>query len=557
MASEQKIKPARRFEGCPVSETSSGIPIKPVYGPQDINNIDYQRDLADPGEYPFTRGIWRDMYRGKLWTKRIFTGLGSPSDTNQRYKYLIEHGETGLYWQADTPTNHMIDPDHPLAKGNVGVCGISFCRLADIYDAFDGISLEEVSFSNNSPTMAAPVTYAALVAYAEDQGYDLKKLSGSFINEYLFSALTMYNMGHFPEELSVKLSTDVIEYSIKHTPRIHPLAPNPYNLVEFGANAIQEIAFSVAIAGEYIERMLDRGYGIDEFATRISVFGCTSDMDFFEQIAKFRATRRLWAKLMRERYGAKDPRSCRLYLSAHTCGSSLTRAQPVNNVIRIALQSLACVLGGLQSFDPCGYAEPYYLMTEEEALTCLNTHHILSYESRVAATADPLAGSYYVEWLTSKMEQEMWQVVNEIEQKGGALKAIGWMREQLEKGSMQKDKEIEGKKRVVVGLNDFIVPKEQEVPIKVSMYRPFEEQVVVSERREREIREFRQRRDNKRTKEALEQLWSEAQQGERHNLIPAMIAALRGDATMEEIIGVIRKANGYHYDPYKMVDYPF
>jgi len=247
----------------------------------------------------------------------------------------------------------------------------------------------------------------------------------------------------------------------------------------------------------------------------------------------------------------------RIYLSAHTEGDSLTVVQPVNNVIRIALQSLACVLGGLQSFDPCGYGEPHHLLTEPEALTCLNIHHILSHESRVAATADPLGGSYYVEWMTSKIEEEIWKLVDELERRGGALKAIGWMRGELEKESTKRQEELETKERYVVGVNEFIVPKEQEVTIDMEKYRPPEEQINVAEERARQVRKFKAERDKKTTKNALENLKSEAEKGEKHNLIPAINRALRADATLGEIVGVIRMANGYDYDPYKMIEYPF
>ncbi|MDY7032170.1 MAG: methylmalonyl-CoA mutase family protein, partial [Thermodesulfobacteriota bacterium] len=435
--------------------------------------------------------------------------------------------------------------------------GISFCMLKDFYDYFDGISTEDISLSQNTPTMAGPVIYSGYITYAEDMGYDLKKLSGSFINEYLFSALTMFDIGHFPEELSVKLSTDVIEHSIKHTPRLHPLAPNPYNLADFGANVIQEIAFTVAIIREYIDGMIDRGYHIDDFAPRVNVFGCSCDIDFFEEIAKFRATRKLWSKLMKEKYGAKDPKSMRLYLSAHTEGESLTVVQPVNNIIRTTLQSLACVLGGLQSFDPCGYAEPHHILTEAEALTCLNIHHILSHESGVAATADPLGGSYYVEWMTSKIEQEMWKLVDELETRGGALKALAWMREELVKESGKRQKELQTKERYLVGVNEFKVPEEREVKIDMEEYRPPEDQIKIAETRANQVRRFKAERDKKKTKDALESLRNEAGKGEKHNLIPAIKSALRADATLGEIIGVIRMANGYDYDPYKMIQYPF
>lgn len=556
---QEKIKPSRRFEGCPVTETSAGLPIKPVYGPEDIQDVNYSEHLGNPGEYPFTRGIFKDMYRGKLWTRRVFTGLGTAADTNKRYKYLLERGASGLYCFGDTSCHQGLDPDHPLAKGNAGVTGVSYVCLRDMYDLFDGISLEDVSISFNTASMHAPVMYAAFVQYAEDQGYDMKKLSGSILNEPVHMSFTMYEINTYPLSLSVKLATDVIEYSIKNTPRWHPIAPNAYDIHEKGGNAIQEMAITFAIMLEYINRMLERGYDIDGFAPRVNLFGCACDIDLFEEIAKFRAARRIWAKLMKDRYGAKDPNSCRLYLSVHTSGQSLTAAQPVNNIVRVTLESLACVLGGLQSFDPAGYDEGYYLLTEDSALTSLNIHNILGYEARVAATADPLAGSYFIESLTTQMEQEMWKIITEIEKRGGAIKTVelGWIQEQLESELIKERREIEEKKRVIVGLNEFVIPKEQEVPISVGRDRPLEEQIATSERREREIRELKENRDKKATRAAVENLWVEAQKGERHNLIPAIKQALKADATAGEIIGTIRKANGYSYDPFNLIDYPF
>lgn len=559
MANKEKIIPTRRFDACPTTETLSGIPIKARYGPEDIKDIDYEKDIGNPGEYPFTRGIWGDMYRGKLWTRRVFTGLGTGRDTNERYRQLIKHGETGLYWFGDVPSFHGIDPDHPMAAGNAGVTGVSYCCLRDVYELFDGISLEDVSVSNNCPSMAAAPTYAAFAAYAEDQGYDLKKISGSVLNEPIHGVSSLYPTNCEPLDLSVKLATDVIEHSIKTTPRFHPLAPNAYDLAEFGANPVQEIAITIAITREYIDRMLARGYNIDEFVSRTNIFGCSTDIHLFEEIAKYRAARKVWARLIKERYGAKKPGSYRLYLSSHTLGSSLTKEQPVNNIVRVTVETLGCILGGLQSIDPSGYGEGYFVLTEEEGLTNLNLQNILAYETGVAATADPLAGSYYVESLTSKMKEEMWKIIDKIEEMGGAVKATesGWIRQELEKGVIRKQKDIEEKKRIMVGLNDFVIPPEQEVPIKVGRDRPVEEQVATSKKREEEIKTFKEKRNGVKTKNALEDLWDNAKKGEGCCLIPPIIKALRADATFGEILGVIRNANGYTYDPYEMINYPF
>ena len=559
MENKEKIKSTRRFDACPVTETSSGIPLKEVYSPEDLTGMNYEADVADPGDYPFTRGIWNNMYRGKLWTRRVFTGLGSTADTNERYKYLLGKGASGLYCFGDTITHQGIDPDHPLAEGYAGVSGVSMVCLQDMYDLFDGISLEDVSVSFNNPSMAATVVYSAFVAYAEDMGYDLKKISGSILNEPIHLVYSMYETNAKPLDLAAKLATDVIEYSIKNTPRWHPIAPNAYDMHEKGANAIQEMAFTIAIMEEYIQRMIKRGYDIDEFAPRVNVFGCACDIDFFEEICKFRAARRVWAKLMKEKYGAKKPASCRLYLSVHTSGNSLTVQQPVNNVARVTLESLACVLGGLQSFDPAGYDEGYYILTEHSALTSLNIHNILAYESRVASVADPLAGSYFIESLTSKMEEEMFKIINKIDEMGGAIKATesGWIGAEMEHELIKEQKEIEDKKRIIVGLNEFIVSKDEEVPIMVGRDRPLEEQMATSKKRENQIKKLRETRDQKKTKIALESLREEASKGNGSNLVPFMKESLRAEATLGEILGVIREAYGASYDPYEVLQYPF
>ena len=558
MTNKEKVKSTRRFDACPVTETSSGIALKEVYGPEDTEHHDYNRDIAHPGEYPFTRGIWGNMYRGKLWTRRVFTGLGSTGDTNERYKYLLKKGASGLYCFGDTITHQGIDPDHPLAEGYAGVSGVSIVCLQDMYDLFDGISLEDVSISFNNPSMAAAVVYSAFVAYAQDMGYDLKKISGSILNEPIHLVYSMYETNAKPLDLAAKLATDVIEYSIKNTPRWHPIAPNAYDMHEKGANAIQEMALTIAIMEEYIRRMTKRGYDIDEFAPRVNLLGCACDIDFFEEICKFRASRRVWAKLMKEKYGAKKPASCRLYLSVHTSGNSLTVQQPVNNVARVTLESLACVLGGLQSFDPAGYDEGYYILTEHSALTSLNIHNILAYESRVASVADPLAGSYFVESLTNKMEEEMFVIINKIDDMGGAIKATesGWIGSMMEHELIKEQKEIEEKKRIIVGMNEFVVSKEEEVPIEVGRDRPLKEQIVTSKKREDEIKKLKEARNKKKIKGALEDLRDEAVKGEGHNLVPLMMESLRAQATLGEILGVIREANGATYDPYKVLQYP-
>nr|HID59526.1 methylmalonyl-CoA mutase [Desulfobacterales bacterium] len=554
------LKLAKRYEGYPFSETLSGIPIKEYYGPEDVKGIDYAQEIGDPGKYPFTRGIYENMYRGKMWTKRVFCGLGAPQDTNKRFKYLVSHGQTGLHVFADTPTFTGLDPDHPIAKGHAGTTGISRCCLRDFKELFAGIPLTDMSISLISEGYGGSVEYGCYLAYAEQAGYDLSRLIGSCVNDPLHSVDGLIPINCSENlDLAVKLTVDVIEYSIKHTPRWHPVAFNAFDWSQKGANAYQEVAWLVGNMITYFDHALERGLKIDDVAPRANVFVLNSDYDFFESIAHFRAARKVWAKIIKERYRAKDPRSMRLYLSAHTSGASLTAQQPVNNIVRTTLQSLACVLGGLQSFDPAGYDEAYFRLTEKSGLMSLNTHNIIAMESRVAAVADPLGGSYFVEALTAKLEEKILEEVDKIESMGGMKKAIsdGYIRSELGRGVVQAQKEVEEGKRVVVGVNDWIVPKESEIKIEMERDYPVEEQLRIAEQREKEIRELKKRRDNAAREKALKHLFKEAQMGLKNNLIPAVIDAYKSEATLSEIVGYIRMAYGLSYDPFDLLQPPF
>ena len=554
------VKLARRYEGCPFCETLSGIPVKEYYGPEDLRGIDYHLEIGDPGEYPYTRGIFKNMYRGKMWTKRVFCGLGAPRDTNRRFKFLISHGQTGLHVFADTPTFTGLDPDHPLAKGHAGTTGISRCCIRDFEELFDGIPIEDISVSLISEGYGGSVEYGCYLAYAERKGYDLSKLIGSCVNDPLHSVDGLIPINCSENlDLAVKLTVDVIEHSIKHTPRWHPVAFNAFDWSQKGANAYQEIAWLVGNMLTYFDHALERGLKIDEIAPRANVFVLNSDYDFFESIAHFRAARKVWAKIMKERYGAKDPRSMRLYLSAHTSGASLTAQQPVNNIVRITLQSLACVLGGLQSFDPAGYDEAYFRLTEKSGLMSLNIHNILAMESRVAMVSDPLGGSYFIEALTAEMEKKVMEEVEKIESMGGMKKAIsnGYIRGELSKGATKAQKDIEEGKRIVVGVNDWVVPKENEIKIEMERDIPIDEQMKVARQREEEIRQMKRERDNSATKIALQNLYKEAKKGAGNNLIPAVIEAYKADATLGEVVGHIRMAYGLSYDPFNLIQPPF
>jgi len=551
----------REVTHCSIGETSAGIPVKTVYRPDDLNDLDYYEDLGDPGEFPFTRGIWKNMYRGKLWTKRVFTGLGSVSDSNKRFKFLISRGETGLFCFRDSVCSTGIDPDHPLAEGNAGTDGVSIACLRDMKELFDGIPLEEVSVSFNNSTSSSIVFYAAYITAAEDMGFNKKNLIGSILNEVLHPVSSCFDHGKFwPVDLNMKLAIDVVEYCVKNTPRYHPLVSDGYTLHEKGANAIQELALVMSILKAYTDKSLDRGLDIDEIAPRMALAVLSSDMDFFEEISKFRAARRIWAKIAKH-YGAKDPKSYRLYLTSHTSGHSLVIPQPVNNIVRTTVESLACVLGGCQSLDPCGYDEPHCHLSEDGALTALNIQHILSDEARIGYTADPLAGSYFVESLTGQIEALAHKIIEEIDGKGGMIDATkhGFIRNMLEEESQKEWDQIGSNERPIVGLNRHTVAKEQEVPIRLAEDTTcdFEHMIQTSNKVKERIIHLKETRDIDRARHALENLRDEAKKGDKHNLIPAIINTLRADATLGEILGMIRLSNGLTYDPLGTIPCPF
>jgi methylmalonyl-CoA mutase N-terminal domain/subunit len=545
----------RKWERATRFNTWSGLPVKESYGPDDIEDFDYCRDLNEPGEYPYTRGIHRDMYRGKIWTRRVFVGLGTPKETNERYKYLIERGMTGMFCAIDQPTQYGIDSDHPLAKGNVGVVGVPLCSLQDAFEIYDGISLESVAATVQGITYSASVVGAAYFAAAESRGFDLGKLRGSVMNDPLHANFCGWEISS-PLRLSLKLSVDFIEYCRKNVPLWHPSVPCGYDVRERGITAIQELAFNFGNAIAYIDAAIERGVTFDDYATRV-LFSLSSEMDFFEEICKFRAARRIWARIAKERYGAKDPNSCKLFITVHTAGSSLTGQQPINNVIRTTIESLASVLGGVQSLDPCGYDEAFCIPSEEAATVALNVQHIIAYESGAVNTVDPLAGSYYVESLTNKIEEEATRLLEEIEEMGGMVSAIekGWIRKEMEKAAVDRQNEVEDKRRIIVGVNEFDIPRHLEIPLKI--HRRDRDTEMSSEREQVEkIRKIKNERNIKETRKALIELEKNAEGSERTNLMPNIMESLKSSATLGEILGVIREASGLSYDPFNMIGRP-
>jgi methylmalonyl-CoA mutase N-terminal domain/subunit len=536
-------------------KTWSGFAVKEKYTPEDVKNIDYQTDIADPGQYPFTRGIYADMYRGKLWTRRQPWGFGTPEDTNEQLKFLIEHGNTGLMVFRDQPTMHGIDSDHPLARGEVGVSGVPLCSVEDMEDLMDGIPLEKVSMTLLCASVVSPVVMAQYLVVAKRRGIDPAVLRGTISNDSIMSHVC-YSKEANPINLGIKVWGDLVEYCAKNMPLWHAAYVSaPYNIRDSGIDAPQEIAFGLAIAATYIDGTLRRGMDIDDVARRMS-FYCNTGIDLFEEVAKFRAMRRMWARMLREKYGARDPRSWQFKFAVQCAGSSLVPQQPLNNIARTAFEALAAVLGGAQSVFCTTYTEPISLPTKEAQRTALGIQGIIAYETGAALVADPLGGSYYVEALTDKLEEEAGKIMAEIENMGGFSKALesGWVDKQVEEGNIRYQKEIESGERLIVGVNTMTIPPEEDStpPGGVLRIPPETEQKQIAR-----VKRLKETRDQSQVKKTLENLREESGKGEGENLMPAVMEAVEAYATVEEIMGTIREAYGLSWDPWGIRKSPF
>jgi methylmalonyl-CoA mutase N-terminal domain/subunit len=540
------------FERPKKTETWSGFSVKEVYTPGDTKALDYDEGVADPGNYPYTRGIYRDMYRGRYWTRREVCGFGTAADTNERLKFHLEEGASGLSVIPDIPSHIGIDGDHPRAMDEVGLQGAPFTSLKDMEDLLAGIRLDTISMSFNESACSCPVTLAQYILTAEKQGVDKANLRGTMQNDPLHARYCGYRPNN-PIDLSVRTSTDIIEYCTRHMPLWITGNVNMYDWREMGINAPQEIAFGFSVAMAYIEDVLKRGLDIDEFAPRRG-FYCSAHIDFFEEIAKLRAARRMWARIMKERYGAKETRSLMFRFGVHTAGCSLFPQQPLNNIIRVAFEALAAVLGGVQSLHCCSYDEPISLPTEESHRIAIRTQQILAYETGVANATDPLGGSYYVENLTNTIEEAASDILEEIEKLGGALECMksGWFDAEVEKAALKYQRDIEAEERTIVGVNAFTIEREKETPGGVHRVAPASQRLQVEN-----VRELKQNRDNEKMRAALERLRREAEKGERVNLMPAILEAVSVYATRGEIMGTIRQVYGYAYDPLGVIESPF
>ncbi len=506
-----------------------------LYTPLDIEDFDYGEKLGFPGQYPFTRGVQPTMYRGRLWTMRAYAGFATAEETNARYKYLLEAGQTGLSVAMDLPTQIGLDSDHELSHGEVGKVGVAIDSLADMEALFDGIPLDKVSTSMtiNGP---AAVLLAMYVAVAEKQGVKPEALKGTIQNDILkeYIARGTYI---FPPRPSMRLITDTFEYCSKNIPKWNTISVGAYHIREAGASEVQEIAFAFANAMAYIDAAIKAGQKVDDFAPGISwIF--TAGLDFFGEIAKFRAARRLWARIMKERYGASVPKAQMLRVHVHTAGSVLTAQQPLNNVVRITWQALSAVLGGIQSMACCAYDEAIALPTEESATLALRTQQLLAYESGVTDTIDPLAGSYYIETLTDKIEKEAYDYIDKIDRMGGAVAAIeqGYMQQEMAAHAYEYQHEVELGKRTVIGVNKFNDSK------KLAEQDVLTADLSVGERQIARLEKMKAARDNEAVKAALEKL-REAAKG-TENLMPYLIDAVKTYATLGEICGVLREEFG-------------
>jgi methylmalonyl-CoA mutase N-terminal domain/subunit len=537
----KRIKYAKALEACAAPKaftTVSGRKIKELYTPADMPGFDFSRDLNFPGEYPFTRGIHPTMHRGRLWTMRQFSGFGTAEDTNRRYKYLLAHGQTGLSVAFHLPTLMGVDSDHPLAKGEVGKCGVAIDSLADMEVLFSGLPLDKVttSMTINAP---AAVLWAMYIAVAEKQGVSPRVISGTIQNDILKEYIAQKTFV-FPPRPSMKLIVDTFEYGAKEVPRWNTISISGYHIREAGATAVQELAFTLRDGIEYVIWGLERGLKIDEFAPRLSYF-FNSHNDFFEEIAKFRAARKIWADVMRNRFGARNPRSWWLRFHTQTSGVSLVSQQPYNNVVRVAIQALAAVLGGTQSLHTNSLDETYALPSEGAVTIALRTQQILAHESGVANTIDPLGGAYFVEALTRDMEAEAKSYIRKIDDMGGMVRAIelGFPQREISDSAYWYQKAVDAKEKIVVGVNAFGMEHEP-IPL-------LEIDKTVARQQLARLRAVKKDREQTAVKSTLSDLKKAAQ--DDRNLMPYLLKCVKTYATLGEIMDALKNVYGEYEEP--------
>ena len=519
--------------------TVSDLKIKPLYTPDEISNLEYEKDISYPGEFPFTRGVYTNMYRGRLWTMRQFSGFGTAQDTNKRYKYLLKHGQTGLSVAFDFPTLYGRDSDDPFSLGEVGKCGVAIDTLHDMEILFDGIPLDKISTSMTINPPAA-MLLAMYIVVGEKQGLPAEVLTGTIQNDML-KEYQAQKTWIYPPESSMRIITDILSYCSENVPKWNTISISGYHIREAGSTALQELAFTLANGLTYVEYGINAGLQVDDFAPRLSFF-FNSHLDFFEEIAKYRAARRIWAKVMRDKYKAQNPRSYLMRFHTQTAGCSLTAQQPENNIIRTAFQALAAVLGGTQSLHTNSMDETYALPTEKSVKIALRTQQLLAYETGVANTIDPLGGSYFVEALTKKLEEETYEYFNKIETLGGVVPAIdkGFFQREISRSAYEYQRALEKKDKYHIGVNIF----EEEEKIDIETLKISKE---VEKEQKRKLNKVKKERDNVKVKNTLKELLNAAKNGE--NLMPKILDCVREYATLGEMCGTLKEEFGEYKEP--------
>jgi methylmalonyl-CoA mutase N-terminal domain/subunit len=547
-ANSEFDKTKRRFEQSfkenPIQDldftTVSGEALKPLYAPDDIADFDYLRDLGFPGEYPFTRGVYPTMYRGRFWTMRQFSGFGTPRDTNRRYHYLLDHGQTGLSVAFDMPTIMGYDSDHPRAEGEVGRCGVAIDSLRDMEILFEGIDLSEIttSMTINAP---ASILLAFYLCAGEKKGARFDQMGGTIQNDILKEYIAQKSW-IFPPEPSMRIITDIMAFCSDHVPRWNTISISGYHIREAGSTAVQELAFTLADGFAYVEAGIKAGLDVDDFSPRLSFF-FNAHLDFFEEIAKYRAARRIWARRMRDKYGAKDPRSWLLRFHTQTAGCSLTAQQPENNIVRTAFQALSAVLGGTQSLHTNSMDETLALPSEKAVRIALRTQQLIAHETGVINTMDPLAGSYFIEAKTREMEEQAEEYFKRVDELGGVVKAIemGFFQREIGRSAYEYQKAVERKRKIVVGVNRFQLEDETiEIPIL-----KIDPQVEPDQRAS--VQKVRAERDNDKAGRELARLGKAARGAD--NLMPVILECARCYCTEGEIIGALKEVFGEYQEP--------
>ena len=515
---------------------TGGQTVDPLYTPDDVSDLDYDEDIGYPGEAPYTRGVYSTMHRGRLWTMRQYAGMGTPAETNERFNYLLDEGQTGLSMAFDLPTQMGYDSDSAMAEGEVGKSGVAIDSLNDMETVFDGIPLDEVS---TSMTINAPasVLLAMYIAVGDRTGVDREELRGTIQNDILKEYIAR-NTYIFPPEPSMRIITDIFEFCAEEVPNFNTISISGYHIREAGSTAAQEIAFTLGDGIEYVEAAIEAGLDVDEFAPQLSFF-FNAHNNILEEVAKFRAARRMWYKLMDDRFDAEDPASKQLKFHTQTAGSTLTAQQVENNVVRVGYQALAAVLGGTQSLHTNGKDEALSLPTEQSVRTALRTQQILAHESGAADTIDPLAGSYYVESLTDELEAEAFELLEEVDERGGMRKSVEdrWVQKQIQDVAFDRQSEIESGERIIVGVNEFEVDEDPKEDI---------EEVSKKEQREQRerVQDLRESRDSEAVEDALAAL-KDAAEGDE-NVMPYIVDAVKAYATTGEICNAMRDVFGEH-----------